>query len=421
MIADVPGWASFGLWNKYPNQASNDPGNPNNRTINLVAGQRYYIEALQKEGGGADHIQIAWERPDIPGISVIDGSFLEPYNPNVPPAWNQNRYVFSIDTSVPSGYVIGSVNATDQDPVNYTILANNNGAFAIDSAGTLTVAAPELLVPGKVVPVIGAQDAGNGGLYPFESSTIQVEIVVTSGGNSAPQASHVEFEIPTTSIPGTVVGEVLVSDNNPGDILAFSLNTVSPFAIDEKSGRITVDTPLDPGSVTSYLLSYTVTDAGGLSDNSTILVNLVVPIDADADGLVDDWEIDHFGDYTLFNASDDPDGDQLTNFSEMAFGTDPNSNDTSDQEATRIEEIPDSDDLILVYRRPKTYGEMGLSYRFLASGNLINWHFPEMSLLPSVDHPDGITEWAKVRIISPPTTNYFFRVQVDHESSVGGG
>ncbi len=56
-----------------------NPNLPANRSdyafgaINLVAGQRYFIEALQKEGGGGDNLSLAWTRPDGSGGSVFEG------------------------------------------------------------------------------------------------------------------------------------------------------------------------------------------------------------------------------------------------------------------------------------------------------------------------------------------------------------
>ena len=49
--------------------------------INLNAGQRYYIEILHKEGGGGDHVSVAWQTPGgaVPanGSAPIAGTFLE--------------------------------------------------------------------------------------------------------------------------------------------------------------------------------------------------------------------------------------------------------------------------------------------------------------------------------------------------------
>ena len=42
-IGVVPGWTNSRQWDKYSTQKS--------AAINLTQGQRYYVEALQKEGG----------------------------------------------------------------------------------------------------------------------------------------------------------------------------------------------------------------------------------------------------------------------------------------------------------------------------------------------------------------------------------
>jgi hypothetical protein len=71
-IASVPGWARPRQWDKDPNQQS--------VPIELVAGQKYYIEALHKEGGSGDNLAVGWTGPGIgDDIVVIDGQYLSPY------------------------------------------------------------------------------------------------------------------------------------------------------------------------------------------------------------------------------------------------------------------------------------------------------------------------------------------------------
>jgi hypothetical protein len=48
--------------------------------INLVGGRKYYIEALHKEGGGADHLSVAWRQPGGAFEGPIPGTRLVPYN-----------------------------------------------------------------------------------------------------------------------------------------------------------------------------------------------------------------------------------------------------------------------------------------------------------------------------------------------------
>ncbi len=67
-IAYVTGYTNSREWNKFPEQRS--------ANINLVAGQRYYIEALQKEGSGGDNLAVRWQLPDGSIETPIPGSVL---------------------------------------------------------------------------------------------------------------------------------------------------------------------------------------------------------------------------------------------------------------------------------------------------------------------------------------------------------
>lgn len=80
-IAYVSGYTNIRQWTKYPTQQS--------PPISLIAGQKYYIEALQKEGVGTDHIAVGWELPDgslerpIPGIRLLPYQSSDPVNISV--------------------------------------------------------------------------------------------------------------------------------------------------------------------------------------------------------------------------------------------------------------------------------------------------------------------------------------------------
>lgn len=71
-IAYVNGWTNSREWNKYGTQQST--------AVNLVAGQKYYIEVLQKEGSGGDNVAVAWQGPGI-SQQVIAGNYLSPFVP----------------------------------------------------------------------------------------------------------------------------------------------------------------------------------------------------------------------------------------------------------------------------------------------------------------------------------------------------
>ncbi|MEO1574628.1 MAG: PA14 domain-containing protein, partial [Pseudomonadota bacterium] len=69
-VASVPGWSAPRQWDKFPEQQS--------APITLEAGRPYYIEALQKEGGGGDNVAVAWQRPGNATITVIDAAAFDP-------------------------------------------------------------------------------------------------------------------------------------------------------------------------------------------------------------------------------------------------------------------------------------------------------------------------------------------------------
>jgi hypothetical protein len=78
LIASNPPASAFRDWTKVPTQKS--------APIVLTAGRRYYIEALQKEGGGQDHLSVGWTLPDGTDERPIPGTRLSPWSTAVPSA-----------------------------------------------------------------------------------------------------------------------------------------------------------------------------------------------------------------------------------------------------------------------------------------------------------------------------------------------
>lgn len=76
LIASVNGWTSPREWTKEPNQKS--------APKTLTAGKRYYIEALQKEGGGGDNLAVRWQLPGGAIEEPIPGSRMVPHGLGAP-------------------------------------------------------------------------------------------------------------------------------------------------------------------------------------------------------------------------------------------------------------------------------------------------------------------------------------------------
>ena len=84
-------WTNPYEWTKFESQKS--------KVIPLVAGKKYYIEALMKEAIYGDHLAVAWTTPGSNQISVIPGAHLESYayaardpdGDNMPENWEENH------------------------------------------------------------------------------------------------------------------------------------------------------------------------------------------------------------------------------------------------------------------------------------------------------------------------------------------
>jgi len=82
--------------------------------ISLKAGQKYYVEALHKEGGGGDHFAAAWVLPSGEFEAPIPGAHLSPYKNNTFPTVSITAPINNY--AVISGSNISvTANATDAD------------------------------------------------------------------------------------------------------------------------------------------------------------------------------------------------------------------------------------------------------------------------------------------------------------------
>jgi hypothetical protein len=71
LIARVQEYTGQAQYDKYAEQKA--------KAVRLEAGRRYYVEALQKEGGGEDHLSVRWQLPDGKIEQPIPGSRLSPW------------------------------------------------------------------------------------------------------------------------------------------------------------------------------------------------------------------------------------------------------------------------------------------------------------------------------------------------------
>lgn len=146
-------------WTTYAEQRS--------APVTLVAGQRYYIEALMKETIGGDHLAVAWAPTSAPTPAVIPGSVLTPYEvPPVPPTGVTVEAGRTITQHAPNLSVVASAQALDMTQPGRTVTAawtQVSGATAV--IGTRTALTTGITLPGVgtyTFRVTGTTAAGTG-------------------------------------------------------------------------------------------------------------------------------------------------------------------------------------------------------------------------------------------------------------------
>jgi photosystem II stability/assembly factor-like uncharacterized protein len=107
-IAFISSYTNSREWTKMASQKS--------VAINLTAGKRYYIEALQKEELRSDHLAVGWQLPNGTLERPIPGNRLSPFggSTNIPPAVSITSPANNASFSAPASITINA-NASDPD------------------------------------------------------------------------------------------------------------------------------------------------------------------------------------------------------------------------------------------------------------------------------------------------------------------
>jgi hypothetical protein len=167
-IAYVSGWTNSREWTREANQRSAE--------IYLSAGQKYYIEALHKEGGGGDNLAVAWQKTGETFEAPIPGNYLSPFVP--PPSLEsavvigptQVLVIFDQAVTEASAEVISNYEIT------YLISQTVGISAAVWNPGqptevTLTLSAPLVLGGTYTLMVDGVADPSGQPVEP--GSTVQ--------------------------------------------------------------------------------------------------------------------------------------------------------------------------------------------------------------------------------------------------------
>ena len=318
LIASVTGWAGSREWYKFSSQESTD--------IRLVAGQRYYIEALHKEGGGGDNIAVAWRLPDSTFEGPIPGNRLSPWIDNTAPYVLGGIDDVSVDQNDPDSVVNLSGAFADNDPgdtLTFSVSGNTNvslvGASVVGSQLTLSYASGEY---GTANITIRAADRDMAWIE--DTFTVTVDPI-----GDAPTVENPISDVTVNEDASDTLIDLssVFADPDIGDVLTLSIvdNTNTALVSGSLDGTdLTLEYSADQNG--SADITIRATDPVGLwiEDTFTVTVDPVNDAPTVANPIVD-FNVDEDAGDTIIDLStvfDDPDlpGDTL------AFTLESNSN-----------------------------------------------------------------------------------------------
>ncbi|XP_053547992.1 protocadherin-11 X-linked-like [Bombina bombina] len=247
------------------------------RKLDREKQDRYTFAVIAKDNGN----------PSLQTNTTVTLSVLD-QNDNSP-SFTHNEYNFYVPENLPMYGTVGLITVTDADlGENAAVtlsLINAKENFLIDP---LTgVIRPNITFDreqqGSYSFQVKAVDKGN----PQKSSTVKVTIIVEDVNDNKPvfvmPSTNYSYDlVPTLTNPGTVIARAFAFDNDTGinADLRYSIiggNMKGLFAIDEKTGNITLKEKVIPGDHGLHRLVIKVNDSGRPEPFHTIaLVHLFV-------------------------------------------------------------------------------------------------------------------------------------------------
>lgn len=264
-IAEVTSFTSAREWTKLASQKS--------AGINLVAGQRYYIEALHKEGSGSDHLAV---RADLPG-NVSEAPI--PYH-------RLDPFVLSAPTGTPALLNAAAVSGS-QINLSWSYSGSGHTGFKIDRASdsNFTQNLTTINVSGASTTTYSNAGLAAGTTFYFrvratnaigDSGDSNTLSATTTGANQAPTVAVAAAASPGTVTATTTLLTVTGADDGGEASLTYTWATtgtppagVTFSANASNAAKSTTATFTKAGT---YNFQVTISDLGGLSVTSSVSV-----------------------------------------------------------------------------------------------------------------------------------------------------
>jgi len=174
-IAYASSATGYGKWAASSTQKST--------ALSLNAGQKYYLESLQKEGGGDDYVEVGWTGGSLSGTNIIAKSYLTPVDLSYAPVVSVTSSTLTPLTTNGTGVSKVTYTSSSLEAITFKIVSgNSNNTFAIDcDTGVMTVN-DVTWIQRMVVPVftigVQVQNSGYGDLFPRKSTYVTVNLAI---------------------------------------------------------------------------------------------------------------------------------------------------------------------------------------------------------------------------------------------------
>ena len=220
LVASAEKYTNARQWDKYGTQQSG--------SVTLAANQRYYIEALHKEGVGSDNIAVGWQLPNgtlerpIPGMRLIPFDGTAPNNavPVVDITSPDDGGVFT----EPASLTIAAQASVDEGSIAKVEFYNGTSKLGEDATEPYSYTWSNVSAGDYTLAAKAIDDSGT-------TTTTSVDITVTGGGSSACAGTgtilrevwnNIQYSdvgsIPVNSAPDGVTELTLFEDlTNAGD------------------------------------------------------------------------------------------------------------------------------------------------------------------------------------------------------------
>ena len=215
--------------------------------ITLVEGQRYYIEALQKENTGSDHLSVGWQLPDGTYERPIPNARLSPFS--------------VADMTL-------SLTATDP---NAAEAGQDKGTFTLTRAGNTAKAITVYYTVGGSARTADMQSYLSGSVT-MNANVSSVTISVTPVNDTVNEADETVTltlvrDLRYTINPAAASATVTIVDNE--------LPTVTGVAVNGMAGRST--SAIDPGAMGLRTIDVDFSETVTFGDTDVVLQTVAFP------------------------------------------------------------------------------------------------------------------------------------------------